>query len=196
MASTNPVMKPIYQEIFEKAKPFLKTRKNLIHTRIALRYALKLLQSEEGEEEVVIPAILLHDVGWKALPESLHLDAFGPNPSNPERVRVHEREGAKIARILLEQLRYPSKKIEEICKIINGHDSRKNPLSINDRIVKEADKLWRFSKKGFAIDTERFHTSPKEYLAYLEGKIDQWFSTPAAKGMARKEVLKRRSLLP
>lgn len=194
--SMNPLLKPLYQEIFEKAKPFLRTRKNLIHTRMALRYALKLLQSGKGEEDIVIPAVLLHDVGWKALPKDLHLNAFGPNPSNPELVKVHEREGATIARRLLRELHYPSKKIEEICKIIQGHDSRKKPLSMSDRIVKEADKLWRYSKKGVAIDTERFRISPEVYLAYLEGKIDQWFLTPEAKRMARKEIFERRRFLP
>lgn len=56
-------IKQTYQKIFEKAKPFLRTRKNLIHTRIALHYALKLLQSEGGDEDVVTPAVLLHDIG-------------------------------------------------------------------------------------------------------------------------------------
>ncbi len=192
----NPLLKPIYQEIFKRAKPFLKSRKNLVHTRTALRYALKLLQSGKGVEDIVIPAVLLHDVGWKALPEHLHLNAFGPNPPNPELVKVHEREGATIARRLLKEMNYPSKKIEEICKIIQGHDSRRKPLSTNDRIVKEADKLWRYSKKGVAIDTERFHISHEDHLSYLEGKIDQWFLTTEAKRMARKEILKRRRFLP
>ena len=49
-------MKPIHQKIFERAKPFLRTRKNLIHNQIALRYALGLLKEEEGDENVVIPA--------------------------------------------------------------------------------------------------------------------------------------------
>ena len=103
-------IKPIHQKIFEKAKPFLHTRKNLIHTQIALRYALKLLKSEKGDEEVVIPAILLHDVGWNVIPEHLHLTAFGPNPSNPKLARVHEVEGAKIAKAILEKLHYPPDK--------------------------------------------------------------------------------------
>ena len=89
-------IKPIYQKIFEKAKPFLRTRKNLIHTQIALRYALKLLKSEKGNEGVVIPAVILHDVGWSVIPEHLHLTAFGPNPTNPKLTKVHEVEGAKL----------------------------------------------------------------------------------------------------
>jgi len=186
--------KPIYKQIFNQAKPFLETRKNLIHTRIALRYALKLLKLEKGDEEVVIPAVLLHDVGWKAVPENLHLTAFGPNPSNPEWLKIHEIEGAKIARTILERLRYPSKKIEEICRIIRGHDSRKRPISFNDRVVKDADKLWRYSQSGVAIDTDRFNILRTDYLSYLEQRIDQWFLTRTAKEMAKQEIIKNSHL--
>jgi len=181
-------IKPIHQKIFEKAKPFLRTRKNLIHTKIALRYAIKLLEEEPGDEEIVIPAILLHDVGWKTIPEHLHLTAFGPNPSNPKLTKVHELEGAKIARSILEGLRYSPEKVKEICRIIQGHDSRKRPISRNDRIVKDSDKLTRYSRKGMAIDLDRFRISRQRYLLFLERIIDQWFLTPAGKNMAKKEI--------
>jgi len=47
------LIKSIHQEIFEKAKPLLRTRKNLIHNRVALHYALKLLQSEKGDKKAI-----------------------------------------------------------------------------------------------------------------------------------------------
>ena len=188
-------MNPIYQEIYEQAKPFLRTRKNLIHTKIALHYALELLKHEKGDEGVVIPAILLHDVGWKVLPEPLQITAFGPNASNPKLVRVHEREGAKIARSILNGLNYSPKKVKEICRIVQGHDSRKRPLSQNDRIVKDADKLYRYSRKALAIDPDRFHIPRWKYLLYIEGRIDQWFLTPTGKEIAKKEIsLRKRDL--
>jgi HD superfamily phosphodiesterase len=189
-------IKPSHQRIFEKAKPFLRTRKNLIHTRIALRYALELLKSEKGDEGVVIPAIILHDVGWKVIPEPLHLTAFGPNPSNPKLTKVHELEGAKIANAILEKLHYPPKKVKEICQIIQGHDSRKRPLSWNDRIVKDSDKLWRYSRRGMAIDLGRFQIPRREYLVFLEAIIDHWFLTPTGKEIARKEILLRKKNRP
>jgi hypothetical protein len=186
------VIKPIYQKIFEKTKPFLRTRKNLIHTRIALCYALKLLRSEKGDEDVVIPAVLLHDVGWKTIPANLHLTAFGPNPSNPKLGRVHKVEGAKIAGAILKDLQYPSKKIKEICRIIGGHDTRKRPISRNDRIVKDADKLWRYSRKGMAVDLDRFHIPRPEYLIFLEAIINSWFLTPTGREVARSEISLRK----
>lgn len=186
------LIKPIHQKIFEKAKPFLRTRKNLLHTRIALRYALKLLQSEKGDQEVVIPAVLLHDVGWKMIPANLHLTAFGPNPSNPKLARVHEVEGTKIAQAILKDLQYPSQKIKEICRIIRGHDTRRRPISRNDRIVKDADKLWRYSRKGMAIDLDRFRVPRSIYLDFLEKIINEWFLTWTARQIAKREMTSRR----
>jgi len=185
-------MKPIYQKIFERAKPFLRTRENLIHTKIALRYAIKLLKKVKGDEEVVVPAILLHDVGWKAVPERLQLKAFGPNRSNPQAARLHEVEGAKMARKILEVLHYPPKKVKEICRIIQGHDSRKRSISRSDRFVKDADKLFRYSRKGVAIDLNRFHIHRGDYLSYLERHIEKWFFLSASRQLAREELAQRR----
>jgi HD superfamily phosphodiesterase len=185
-------MRPIYQKILERAKPFLRTRKNLTHTQIALRYAIKLLKKVKSDEEVVVPAILLHDVGWKAVPKHLQITAFGPNRSNPQALRLHEREGAKMARKILEELHYPPEKAEEIYRIIQGHDSRKRSISRSDRIVKDADKLFRYSREGVAIDLNRFHINRGEYLGYLERHIEKWFFLSSSRQLAKEELAQRR----
>ena len=192
MKSVISRLNPAYRKIYERAKPFLRTRKNVIHTQIALRYALKLLEEERGDDKIVIPGILLHDVGWKMVPEPLQLTAFGPNPSNLRLLRVHELEGAKIARNILEDLRYSPKRVKEICDIVRGHDSRKRPISRNDRIVKDSDKLYRHSRKGMSIDPDRFQITKKTYIRFLEGKIDQWLFLPTSRKLARKELARRR----
>jgi HD superfamily phosphodiesterase len=185
-------MKSIYRKMFERAKPFLRTRKNVIHTEIALRYAIRLLKEVNGDAEIVIPAILLHDVGWKAIPGCLQLTAFGPNRSNPQAARLHEVEGAKMARKILEGFRYPSEKVDEICRIIRGHDSRRRSISRSDRIVKDADKLFRYSRRGVAIDLNRFHILQADYLDYLQEYIEKWFFLSASKQLASQELARRR----
>jgi HD superfamily phosphodiesterase len=184
-------MKPIYERIFQEAKPFLRTRKNLIHTKIVLKYALRLLEEEYGDEAVVVPAVLLHDVGWKVIPEKVQLTAFGPNVSNPELARIHEVEGAKIAMGILKALDYSSGKVKEICQIIRGHDTRKRSLSRNDRIMKDADKLFRYSRKGVAIDTNRFRVSRESRLHYLERQIKTWLFLRTSRQWAREELARR-----
>jgi hypothetical protein len=66
------------RRIYNKAEYLLKTRNNTLHTRISYHYALNLLEAEGGDPRVVLPAILLHDVGYSQLPEKEIKDAFGP----------------------------------------------------------------------------------------------------------------------
>lgn len=58
-------------ETFEKqlkniAEPLLKRGRggDWKHTQRTIEYARYLLQHEDGENEIVIPTLYLHDVGW------------------------------------------------------------------------------------------------------------------------------------
>ena len=170
-------MKGIYGKIYDLAGPYLDTRSNDLHTRVAYSFALKLLEAEGGDEDIIIPAILLHDVGWKTVPEELHLKAFGPGRTDPEINRVHEVEGARIAKRLLHQVGYNPALIQQIAEIILGHDSRQHAISLNDAVVKDADKLWRLSREAIRVDSRRFRVRPLSHVIWLKRQIDGWFLT-------------------
>lgn len=184
-------MNETYLRLFDLARPFLRTRENEEHTRIAYRFGLRLLGEEGGDAKVVLPAIILHDVGWDCVPEDLQLTAFGPGGKDAELNRVHEVEGAKIAEDLLIRADYPSHLIDEIREIVLGHDSRNEALSLNDAIVKDADKLWRYSEHGFRVNTRRFGMTVSQQLHRLRTKLEQWLLTPTGKRLAREELLLR-----
>ena len=177
--------------LWRLAQPYLNTRKNEIHTRISVNLALRLMEKEGGESKVVIPAVMLHDVGWKRIPEALQLSAFGPDASAPELNRTHELEGVKIARNLLRQVSYDRMLVCEILAIIDGHDSRTEALSKNDALVKDADKLWRYTREGFGIDTRRFDETYQAGLARLENHLAEWFLTASGRKFAQ-DLLKKR----
>lgn len=92
-----------------------------------------------------------------------------------------------MSREILEKLEYDDSLVDEIVEIILGHDSRKDPLSLNDAIVKDADKLWRFSKEAFKIDPERFRIDPAVHIHWLGQQIDGWFITETGRKIAREE---------
>lgn len=178
-----------YADIFDLARPYLDTRSNDVHTSIAFRLALQLLAYyPEADESVVLPAVILHDVGWKMIPEEEQLTAFGPNMSNADLRGQHEKQGARIAGDILNKLNYDPDKAEEIVAIIDGHDSREVPLSLNDKLVKDADKLWRFTLEGVEIDHRRFGFTWEDFLVWLEKQIDGWMNTPEAKQIARQQL--------
>jgi HD superfamily phosphodiesterase len=178
----------IFEEIWQVAKSYLDMRKNDIHTEICINLAFKLIEREGGDKDIVIPAIILHDVGWKEVPEGLHLKAFGPNAVSRELTKIHEARGVKIAKRILQMVHYDEEKIEEILEIINGHDTRRGAISLNDKIVKDADKLWRYTKEGFQIDQTRFQKNYNEILGRLHSGLDTWFFTDSAKRIAMEEL--------
>jgi HD superfamily phosphodiesterase len=184
-------MKSVFDKIRQLSKPFLNTRHNDVHTEISTSLALQLLEQEGGDEDIVIPAILLHDTGWKRVPSELHLKAFGPKANEPRLNRLHEVEGVKIAQEILQKLKYDALKTDKILEIIDGHDSRTKAVSLNDMIVKDADKLWRYTSSGFYIDIERFGESHKEGLSRLRSNLAGWFFTVTAKKMAADKLCSR-----
>ena len=185
------MLKEIYERIWDLARPYLDTRRNDTHTEIATGLALQLLAQEGGDEDIVMPGIILHDTGWKKVPEDIQLKAFGPKATLPEWNRIHEVEGAKIAGDILRKVNYPDNKILEIQDIIDGHDSRKKALSVNDGIVKDADKLWRYSRSALNINAARFALNPDQNIDRLRRNLEAWFLTKSGKRMA-KEALEER----
>jgi hypothetical protein len=155
--------------IWIAAKPWLDVRSNDEHTLISYRIALALLRHHpDANESVVLPAVLLHDVGWKMFPKEKLVDAVGPNPKYPELQREHEIEGARIARSILERLTIPGIDIGRVIEIIDGHDTRKHALTLEDALMKDADKLWRFTVHGIATISGWYDKPAKETLAMLE----------------------------
>lgn len=183
---------PLHKSIFQKAEPFLRTRHNIVHTLISHDYALYLLSVEGGEPSVVLPAILLHDVGWSTISEDRQLLAFGPVIKEPALGRQHEIEGAKMAKTILSELKYPEELIRKIELIIDGHDSRGKAIDIDDSIVKDSDKLFRFSQTGFGIYFRLFHFEPASYLVWLSKVAESWFFTHSAHRLACQEIEKRK----
>ena len=71
-----------------------------------------------------------------------------------------------------------------------GHDNRKEAISLNDKLVKDADKLWRFSPVAVELDLKRFSLMRNELIGRLNSKVDEWFFTLEAKDIALEELVK------
>jgi len=184
-------MDQMFLKIFHLASPYLDTRENAEHTRIACEFAIRLLHEEGGDAHVVLPAVILHDVGWKSIPEELQITAFGPGKRDTALNRVHEREGARIADEILRAVEYPRLLTAEIIAIVSGHDSMQEAISLNDAIVKDSDKLWRYTEHGVSLGVKRYAMSRSQYVQRLRKKRQVWFLTRAAERIATEELQSR-----
>jgi HD superfamily phosphodiesterase len=151
-------MKDIFNQIWELALPYQDKRDDTGHAATSLKYARQLLELENGNVDVIIPAIILHDVGWSQLVKERRMLIFDKDASKEVKREVqleHQNEGTKLADEILRKVNYPEEMIKEILEIISGHDTREGFISQNEGLVRDADKLWRTSKEGFAAAESR-----------------------------------------
>ncbi len=186
-----------YLEVWTAARPYMRARKNDIHIPLAYGYAERLLdQHPQAERDVVLLAILLHDIGWAVVDqEAIYREGFGPDMAQSAVRIAHEREGARLAGEILDELGYPAPLSARVTQIIDGHDTRSHALSLEDALVKDADALWRFSIAGIGIACDWFGMTPGEYADLVERQIDGRLFTEAARTTARAELTQTRRAL-
>jgi HD superfamily phosphodiesterase len=151
-------MKDIFRQIWELALPYQDKRDDPGHAEITTKYAGELVSLEGGNEDVIIPAIMLHDIGYSQLLKERRLQVFDQNTSKEVRLAVqmeHQSEGVKLAREILAKVDYPEELAKEILEIISQHDTREGFISQNEGLVRDADKLWRTSREGLAAAEAR-----------------------------------------
>lgn len=173
------------RRIWSRAKSYLDVRNNDVHSLYAYGIAHQLVQLvADGNPDVVLPAILLHDTGWSQVPPELVLSAIAPGGGRPDLVRVHEVEGARIAADILRDVGYDGGLIAQVADIIDGHDSRLEALSVDDSIVKDADKIWRLTPHGISTVSGWFGLTHEQAHRLCGYRVHDHLFTDAGRVMA------------
>ena len=135
-----------YDPVWRAAEPYMRARKNDVHIPLSFDWCVRLLDHfPEADRDVCLLAILLHDIGWWAIDmETIISDGFrGENILQSDVRYRHEAEGVILATKVLRETGWSEDIIGQVCEIIDGHDTRMEPRHLNDRIVRDSDKLWR-----------------------------------------------------
>lgn len=172
--------------MWKRAAPLLRTRDNDAHSLQALGIAAALsAELPEADLAITLPAILLHDIGWSQVPPDEVLAAIAPGGGRPDLVRLHEVEGARLARQILTDVGHDPAATLRILEIIDGHDSRPHALSIEDAIVKDSDKTWRVTPHGTDVVMEWFGLDRAQALALCASRVVDHLFTEPARALAR-----------
>ena len=195
-------MKSIHRKIWNLALPYQDKRDDKGHARTVVSFAIKLLKTEKADPDVVIPAAILHDIGWSRLSKKERFSIFKPEPAETGKTfsgdieirKKHQDEGVKIARRILSKTKYNKTLVSEILEIISEHDTRIGFISKNEGVMRDADKLWRFSRTGFLADSRRRNMPHLENLRRLKQKtrMHGFFYSKTAKKIAAEELKKRK----
>jgi len=190
-------MKKIYKDIRKLALKYQDFRDDKGHAKITLNFAQKLLKPGTGDPDVIIPAIILHDTGYSQLSKKERFLIFKADRTEKEErdVRIkHQKEGCRIAETILKKVNYDKKLSKHIIEIISQHDTRVGFFSKEDVLMRDADKLWRFSKTGFWADVKRFKILAQEHYNRLERDLNtrRFMFTASAKTIAKQELNQRK----
>jgi hypothetical protein len=184
---------PIWKSVVTETR----TRDNDIHLPISLAYAERLCAAyPEADPLLVRVSILLHDTGWGRVDEDRILTEGFAGDWRKAAIRFeHEKQGCIIAREVLLPLGYSEEFVDEVCAIIDGHDTREEAYSLEDALVRDADRLWRFDHAGIALASGWFRMDPATYCDRLAAEIIPELLTEAGVAIATTELARSNALL-
>lgn len=185
-----------YDAVWRAAEPYMRARKNDVHIPLSFAWAQRLLAVHgEADRDTVSLAILLHDIGWYSIDMADIIEkGFGPDMMKSDVRFLHEQEGVRLSRPLLAQCGWSAETIDAVAEIIDGHDTRPKPHHLNDRLVRDADKLWRFSVTGVSVACDWFKMTPRQYADRLESQTGL-LETDSGREWAVAELARTRAAL-
>lgn len=127
-------------------------------------YAEELMAQEGGDEEIIIAAAILHDIGIHAA-DKKHGSTAG---------KFQEIEGPPIANEILTKIKFPRAKINEVLDIIAHHHTPGKIDTLNYNILTDADWLVNIKDEVGVGDKEK-----------LEKVINKVFRTRSGSKLAR-----------
>jgi len=165
-------MKEIYKKIWELAKPYYEKGRpmDIDHIEWIMKEALIVSEKENIDDEILIPLAILHDVGYAEVPKD--------NPFNLDIRKAHMKAGAKIAKKILDKVKYPKDKTEKIVYYVSVHDNwafgddeykRDKTLGA----FKDLDFIWMTTPKGFPALMKILGKNKKEMIEYIESRPEE-----------------------
>ncbi len=136
------------------ARPLLEKGLNkdfVLHAQGVLA-AVKLIAKEEGGDlEILIPAAILHDVGWAKVPNDNQKTKDTEKRAEGE--KLHLIFGAELAGDIMQKLDYSDKAAKEVAKIIKSHMDTE-PNDKNTKILIDADALSDVFRDNFYAESK------------------------------------------
>ena len=175
--------------MWKSAFPYLKKgeRKNfVIHTKGVIQAMELLLLQEKGNKDILIPAAILHDIGWYSVP--VYLQKSKEAKKQKKALELHIKNAPPIIKKILKKAGYEEIKIKKIINIVTAHKF-KNPKKLDKQLLIDADTLSDIFKEQFYEDYKNYKTSPEDNLNFRKNNN---FYTKTAKGIFNKELKKRK----
>lgn len=186
-----------FADLWQVIEPETRARGNDVHLPVVAAYATRLCDAyPQADRELVLVSTILHDTGWAHVDETRIIsEGFSGNWRKAAIRFEHEAEGCVVARRVLPGLGYDSGFVEKVCEIIDGHDTRQVAFSLEDALVRDSDRLWRFDRAGIMASSSWFGMPVSDYVDRLTREIVPELITDAAHQMAAADLIRAKALL-
>jgi hypothetical protein len=182
-------MKNIFKKIWKLALPYLRKgiQKDLvIHTEGVIKAMELLLEQENGDENILIPAAILHDVGWSRVP--LELQKNNSEKDKIDALCLHIKYAPPIIEEILTKVGYNKSQIEKVINIVVAHKFQ-DPRELDKQLLIDADSMSDAFKKQFYSDVKSYPSTPQKKYEFRKRNK---FYTKTAKELFNRELENRR----
>ncbi|MFH1240469.1 MAG: HD domain-containing protein [Candidatus Diapherotrites archaeon] len=182
-------MEKKYKPIWNLTLPFLRKGKMkdfVVHTEGVVRAMELLLEKNPADKNILIPAAILHDVGWSEVPKKLQKSKA--KKDREKALHAHLKLAPPIIEEVLAKVRYDPQKINKIIEIVNAHKFE-NPTEIEKQLLIDADTMSDSFKEQFYSDVKEYKTTPEKLYQFRK---QNRFYTKTAKKLFKTEIEKRK----
>lgn len=177
-----------YKKIWELAMPYLQqgTMKDfVVHTNNVVKAMELLISGEGGEENILIPAAILHDVGFSKVAKDLQTNA--EMSKKREAQRQHLVFAKEIIEEILNRIGYNRRDITKVIDIVSAHKFS-DPKELDKRMLIDADNLSDTFKDQFVADAKSYGCSFKQLYKY---RTENKYYTQTAQKIADENMKQR-----
>ncbi|MBR9702248.1 HD domain-containing protein [Candidatus Pacearchaeota archaeon] len=183
-------MKEIHKDIWDLALPYLEKglRKDLVtHSKYVFKCMEILLKNEGGNKNILIPAAILHDVGWSKVPPEIQIN-WRNSEDKIKGERLHLEYAQQIIREILGKTGYHEDETNRIIDIVVAHKFQ-DPNELDKQLLIDADSVADAFKKQFYSDAKAYDSTPEELYNFRKKNK---FYTKTARRIFEKELEMRK----
>lgn len=160
------------------------------HTISAVKWMKKLIETEGGNEKILIPAIYLHDVGYEKLPTGYSHELMMKNKKEKD----HGLVGSRIAAEYLPKLKYFSgAEIKRIAYLIKNHNKHKNIKQKDRQLIFESDTMAQIDYENCPPNYD--YKNLKEFLDTTFQERIKYINTKTGKKLLKELLPKAKNYL-
>jgi len=163
----------IYQKIWEQARSYYEQGRpmDVPHIEWMMSVAWDICQKEHLDDSILMPLVILHDVGYKGVEHVANVNAY-----NKDIRKLHMELGRHYTVDILTAVSYPEDKVQKVAYYVSIHDMwafDQLDIYVKDPILgtfKDLDYLWIYTPIGFKAVANMLNKDNKQMLAYIESE--------------------------